>query len=73
MRDDGQAVLKLRVRAAPEKGEANRAVLALLAEHLSCPRSALRLVSGETSRLKTLEIEGELETLIRRVEALIPH
>ena len=64
-------MLKLRVRAAPERGEANKAVLALLAERLSCPKSALRLVAGETSRLKAVELEGGPETLIARVEKLV--
>ena len=58
-RDDaGRAYLKARVRAAPTEGEANAALEALMAKAAGRPRSAVRVVSGSTSRLKTLEIEG---------------
>jgi len=47
------------VTAAPEKGKANAAVIEVLAEALGLPKSALRIVSGETSPLKTVEIDGD--------------
>ncbi|MDR2213046.1 MAG: DUF167 domain-containing protein [Pseudomonadales bacterium] len=50
-------LLRVKVRAAPEKGRANEAVLALLAKALSLPPSALRVVAGFTSPLKTIEID----------------
>ena len=49
---------KVRVAAAPERGRANEAVLALLAESLSLPRAQVRLVSGLTSRDKIVELTG---------------
>lgn len=52
MMADGRAVLKLRVRAAAEGGEANRAVTELLAKRLGVPKRAVRLVSGATARIK---------------------
>lgn len=54
---DGRAVLMVRVTAAPTEGAANKAVLKLLAKALGAPKSALRLVSGETSRHKRIEID----------------
>lgn len=48
--------LKLTVTAAPEKGRANRAVLELLAGHLGVAPSLLELVSGQTSKNKTVRI-----------------
>lgn len=51
--------LKVAVTAAPERGKANQAVMELLAGALELPPSRLRIVSGETSPLKTLEIDGE--------------
>lgn len=48
--------LKLEVVAAPEKGRANRAVEALLATQLGLAGSAVRLVVGETSQDKVVEI-----------------
>lgn len=50
--------LKCAVTAAPEKGKANEALIKLLAQNLPVPKSSIRVVSGETNRLKTLEIEG---------------
>ena len=65
VRDDGKARLAMRVRAVPEKGKANKAVVALLAKSLGLPKSALSVTTGETSRDKTVRIEaGDLtETL----------
>lgn len=49
---------KVRVAAAPERGKANDAVLALLAETLAVPRSSVTLVSGGGSRDKIVELTG---------------
>ena len=56
---DGRSVLKLRVRAIAESGEANRAVMELMAKALGVPRARVRIVSGVTSRLKQIAIDGE--------------
>lgn len=56
---DGTEVLRLRVAAVPDRGKANAAVVALLAKALHVPKSAITLVSGETARLKTVEIAGD--------------
>jgi hypothetical protein len=58
-RDDGSSVLRLRVKAVPDKGKANAAVVALLAKALGVPKSSIRVVAGETARLKTVAIAGE--------------
>jgi uncharacterized protein (TIGR00251 family) len=50
--------LKVAVRAAPERGRANAAVVAVLAEALELPASRFRIVSGESSPQKTVEIDG---------------
>jgi uncharacterized protein len=49
---------KLRVAAAPERGRANDAALALLAETLGLQAGDVRLVSGHGSRDKIVEISG---------------
>lgn len=54
----GRPYLKVRVSAAASDGEANAALTAFLAKTLKRPKSAVRIVSGETSRLKIIEIEG---------------
>lgn len=58
--------LKLQVQAPPEKGRANEAVVALLAAKLGCPKSAVQVVAGMTSRSKTVVVEGWSEADLRR-------
>ena len=60
---DGRCVLKLRVRAVAEGGAANRAVTELLARALGVPKRSVRLVSGASSRLKQVAVEGDGERL----------
>ncbi len=56
---DGRAVVKVRVRAVAEGGEANRAVTELLAKALGVPKAVVRVVAGATSRLKQVSIAGD--------------
>lgn len=56
---DGRPVLKVRVRAIADGGEANRAVTELLAKALGVPKRNVRLLSGATSRLKQIAIDGD--------------
>ncbi len=68
---DGRPILKVRVRAAPSDGEANAALVALLARELALPRSAVALVAGATARLKTVTLTGEAQGLVSRLKAKI--
>ena len=65
---DGRSVLQARVRAAPSEGEANAALIALLAKTLRLPKRAVQLETGATARLKHLKIEGEPGTITARLE-----
>jgi uncharacterized protein len=56
---NGRAVVKVRVRAVADGGEANRAVTELLAKALGVPKAKVRILSGTTSRLKQIAIEGD--------------
>jgi uncharacterized protein YggU (UPF0235/DUF167 family) len=55
---DGRPLLKVRVAAAASDGAANAAVIALIARSLGVPRSGVRISSGQTARVKRLEIDG---------------
>jgi uncharacterized protein YggU (UPF0235/DUF167 family) len=70
IRADGNSVLRLRVAAVPDRGKANAAVIALLARALAIPRSAVTLTAGETSRLKTLHLDGDPVRLAAALDAL---
>lgn len=63
--ESGRPVLKLRVSAAATDGAANAAAIVLLAKALKRPKSAVRIVSGETARVKRLEIDAAREDLVR--------
>jgi len=56
-------VFRVRVTAAPEGGEANRAVIALLADALGVAPSRIALVRGATSRDKLFRVERRPLTL----------
>ncbi len=67
---DGTDYLKARVRAVAEDGKANDALVELLAEALSVPKSSVRIAAGGTARLKRVEIAGAAAVLAARLEAL---
>lgn len=48
--------LKLRVSAPPSDGAANAAVIGFLSKALKRPKGQIAIVSGETARLKMIEI-----------------
>ncbi|MNL78962.1 hypothetical protein D3C87_2054670 [compost metagenome] len=54
----------------PENGKANKALIALIAKALRVPKSAISLISGETSRKKILRIDTDPEDLILKLEKL---
>ncbi|MFL5336408.1 MAG: DUF167 family protein [Geminicoccaceae bacterium] len=67
---DGQPVLKVRVRAAPEGGAANEGVRRLLAKALARPASAVGLEAGATARVKTYLIAGDARALAGQLALL---
>jgi len=68
---DGRSVLSLRVRAVADGGEANRAVLELVAKSLHLHKSAVQLLSGATSRLKIVAVEGDTDALEQALNRLV--
>ena len=50
--------LKVRITAPPVDSAANHALVDFLAETLGCPRGAIRIVRGQTSRHKQILITG---------------
>ena len=55
---DGRTVLKARVRAAPSDGEANAALISLLAKALRIAPRRLAIAAGESARIKRIKISG---------------
>ena len=54
----GKRYLRARVSAPPENGKANQALIRLIAKALHVGSSSVQIVSGATSRIKIVEIEG---------------
>ena len=72
---NGRSVVKIRVRAIAEGGEANRAVTELLASALGVPKRCVRVLSGTTSRMKQVAIDGDpakLGDTLRKLTAAKP-
>lgn len=64
-----ETVIRARVRAVPEKGKANDALVRLVAGWLGVGVSAVRLMSGGKSRLKSVLVEGDARLLEEAVKS----
>jgi hypothetical protein len=72
---NGRTVVKVRVRAIADGGEANRAVTHLLANAIGVPKARVRILSGTTSRLKQIAVDGDpakLGEALRKLTAVKP-
>ncbi len=54
--DDGQYIAS--VHAPPQEGKANKALIELLANYFSVPKSSVRIIRGQTARKKLIEIDS---------------
>ncbi|MGB8274546.1 MAG: DUF167 domain-containing protein [Alphaproteobacteria bacterium] len=64
---DGNPVLRVSVVAAPERGKANQALVALLAAEWDLPKTAFEIAAGLTDRRKSIVIAGDAPLLMRRL------
>jgi len=65
---DNQTRLKVRLRALPSDGEANKSLCRVVARWLGVPKSAVTLVSGGAGRNKKLLVNGESDRLKESIE-----
>jgi hypothetical protein len=63
---DGE-VYRIKIASPPVDGAANRSLIAFLAKKLGLPKRSIRIVSGETSRMKTVRITGLSRAVILRM------
>ena len=66
----GVVRLKARVRAVAENNKANRAIEKLIAKRLKIAKTTVRVISGDTSRSKTIRIEGDPADLAPAIAGL---
>ncbi|ATE62348.1 DUF167 domain-containing protein [Thauera sinica] len=62
--------MKIRLAAPPVDGKANAALCAFLAQFCGVPKSAVTLVSGETSRAKRVRIDAPQSAVVDKLRAL---
>ena len=67
---DNRVVLKIRVRATPSEGEANAALIKLIARTVGVPPRDVSLMAGATTRIKRLNISGDGPTLVAALEII---
>lgn len=67
---DGRSVLKARVRAAASEGEANAALIKLLAKALGVAARDVRLAAGATARVKRVQVAGAGTMLAAALEKI---
>ena len=65
-----EGALKIRLQAPPVDGKANEALIEFLARALNIPKSAVRILTGERSRTKRVELRGVTP---QQVIALLAH
>ena len=65
-----EGALKIRVQAPAVEGRANEGLIDFLAQLLNLPKSAVRILSGERSRIKRVEIRSVSK---RHIENLLLH
>ncbi len=54
---DGEITIKIRIKAAPEKGKANKELLKFLAHYFDRPVEQFEIISGKTEQLKLIRVQ----------------
>lgn len=62
-----EGVLYAKVTALPQKGQANRALLELMAQTLEIPRSNVDIIRGQSSRSKVIAVHGLTGDEVREI------
>jgi uncharacterized protein len=68
---DGRSVVKARVRAAASEGEANAALVSLIARTLAVPPSRVTLIAGAAARIKRLNVTGDTGAIAAALERIM--
>lgn len=71
-RDDGNQYLKVKIRAIPEDGAANDAIIKIIAKTLKIPKSDIELKAGQKGRTKCLLVKNENLDIEAIIKALLP-
>jgi len=64
---DDQMAIKISINVVPEEGKANKALIAFLSKTWRFSKSSISLLSGTSSRIKTILIEGDFDEIKRQI------
>ncbi len=67
---EADGLLKVKIKAPPVEGKANKYLIEYLSEILKMPKSKIILLKGETNSFKTIEIEAEVAYIERVLSEL---
>lgn len=57
LEETGNGPWLAQLKSPPVDGKANKELMALIARHLACPKSAVSIKSGASGRLKLVKID----------------
>lgn len=58
-------ILKLKIKALPIEGKANKELIRFLSKEWKVPKSEIKIVRGETSKMKVLEIPDSIKLILQ--------
>ena len=64
--EDGR--MKIRIQSRPVDGAANKGLIQFLAKKAGVSKSGIRIIRGETSRDKVLEIDADEDDVLNRLK-----
>ena len=67
--EDGS--LKVKIRAQPVEGKANKYLITYLSKVLNLPKSSIKLLKGESNSFKTLEIDGDEQEITAAINKVV--
>ncbi len=59
----GENELKVKIHSTPQKGKANKELLEFLSEIFNVPKSNIKIIKGEKSNRKEIEVKGIYKSL----------
>lgn len=68
---EADGMLKIKIKAQPIEGKANKYLVEFLSEVLGISKSKIVVLKGATNQFKTLEIEEDESAVLEKLEALI--
>jgi uncharacterized protein (TIGR00251 family) len=69
--DFGKKLLRIRVKAVPDDGKANKELLKFLAKEWGIAQADMEIVSGKTARVKSVLVLGDVVEKLRELELLL--